>query len=201
MTNRSGPRRGLRALGVVSVLLLSACSASSGVATLTGEDEAIPSPTASAASEDPEEALFAFTECMRENGIDLPDPVFVGEGRAQSGTAGEAVPGDVPPSDPNSDEFRAARQACGRHLEALGALEPGEAHELSVEEEEAFLAFAECMREQGIDMPDPGNGGIVVAPGSEDDFDPMSQEFQAAEEACRAHLDGVVDGTVEEVGP
>ncbi len=202
MTNRSGRRRGLLAVGVLSAVLLAACGASDGVATLTGEDDATPSATASAAVSDPEEALLSFTECMRENGIDLPDPVFrgAGEGGGQ-GDVAEAVPGDVPPFDPNSDEFRAAEQGCDHHLEGLGALEPGDAPPLSAEEEEAFLAFAECMREHGIDMPDPGNGGIVVRPGSQDDFDPMSEEFQAAEAECRSHLEGVIDGTVEEVGP
>ena len=203
MTNKSGRRRGLLAVGVLSFVLLSACGSSSGVATLTGADDATPSPTASAAAGDPEEALLAFTECMRENGIDLPDPVFrgAGGGSAQGGDVTEAVPGEIPPFDPNSDEFRAAQEACEQHLEGLGALEPGEAPELSAEEEGAFLAFAECMREHGIDMPDPRNGGILVRPGSEEDFDPMSEDFQAAEEECRSHLDGVIDGTVEEVGP
>ena len=200
MRNRSYPRRGLLAVGVLSFVLLSACGASGGVATLTGEEDATPSPTASAAADDPEEALLAFTECMRENGIDLPDPIFHGGG-AEGGDVAEAVPGDVPPFDPNGDEFRAAQEACEQHLEGLGALEPGEAPALSTEEEEAFLAFAECMREHGIDMPDPGSGGIVVRPGSEDDFDPMSEDFQVAEQECRSHLDGVIDGTVEEVGP
>jgi hypothetical protein len=198
MTNMSSLRGGLLAAGVLSVLLLSACGAGRGVATLTGDDDA-PSPTASAAAEDPEEALLAFTDCMRENGIDLPDPVLRGAG--QGGDVAEAVPGDAPPFDPNSDEFRAAQQACDQHLEGLGALEPGQAPALTAEEEEAFLAFAECMREQGIDMPDPGRGGMVVRPGSAGDVDPMSEEFQAAEEQCRSHLDGVIDGTVEEVGP
>ena len=204
MRSTSRPRSALLAMGVLSMLLLlSACGAGAGVATLTGGDDSTPSPTASPSTQDPEEALLAFTECMRENGIDLPDPVFrdAGGGGAQGGDVAEAVPGAALPFDPNSDEFRAAQGACEQHLEGLGALEPGEAPELSAEEEEAFLAFAECMRERGIDMPDPGNGGIVVRPGSEDDFDPMSEDFQAAEEECRTHLDGVLDGTVEEVGP
>ena len=205
MEQRSGvrPRWGF-GLGVLPLLLLVACSSTSGVATLDGDEDATPTPTASAGSEDPEQALLAFTECMRENGIDMPDPTFgrVGGGGGQGGDVAVAQPGDELPFDPSSAEFQAAQEACQHHLEGLGALEPGEAPALSAEEEEAFLAFAECMREHGIDMPDPGSGGMIVRPGSEEDFDPTSEEFQAAQEACRSHLDEIMqDRPVEEVRP
>lgn len=202
MTKGRRARRGtMPAVGVL-LLLLSACGATSGVATLTGNDDVSPTPTATARSDDPEEALLAFTACMRENGIDMPDPVirrFDGSG-TDSGAVDEAQPGEAFALDPNSDEFRAAHEACEQHLEGLGALEPGEAPELSAEEQEAFLNFAECMRENGIDMPDPGSGGMVIRPGSENDVDPTSDEFRAAEEECRSHLEGVL-APVEEVGP
>lgn len=53
--------------------------------------------------------------------------------------------------------------------------------------EDALLAFARCMREQGIDMPDPGAGGFIEAR-PDDPVDPFSEEFQKAQEACREHL-------------
>ncbi len=202
MTDRRIARRGtLLAFGVLTTFLLTACGATGGVATLTGDDDAGASPTQTAGTEDPEEALLEFTECMRENGIDMPDPVIRGfDGSGGGGVVDEAQPGDPFEFDPNSDEFRAAEEACEQHLEGLGALEPGEAPELSAEEEQAFLDFAECMRENGIDMPDPGSGGMVVRPGSEDDFDPTSDKFRAAEERCRSHLEGLL-APVEEVRP
>ena len=53
------------------------------------------------------------------------------------------------------------------------------------------LAFAQCMRDHGVDMPDPqfgggpGGGGMTIAIGGPDsDIDPGSAEFQAAQEAC-----------------
>ena len=71
----------------------------------------------------------------------------------------------------------------------------GEQPELSPEDEEKLLDFARCMREHGIDMPDPGEGGMlfrVGGPGDADAIDP--EEFEAAQEACQDLLPGRLDG-------
>lgn len=193
---RAGQRSAALVVGIVAILiLLTACGAASGVATIDGADDASPTAAASAGPEDPEEALYAFAECMREQGIDMPDPVIR---RSQAGNedgvvTDEAEPGQAPPFDPNSDEFQAAQDECEHLLEGLGALEPGGAQELSPEEEQALLDFAECMREHGIDMPDrAAGGGVQIGPGEEGpSFDPFSDEFQSAREACEHHLEGV----------
>jgi hypothetical protein len=202
MNEQRRQQRGVAlAVGIVAILvLLTACTSTSGVATIDGADGTTPTPSASAGSEDPEEAMFAFAECMREQGIDMPDPVIrrfeAGGGEGDDGVVtDEADPGDDggPNFDPNSDEFLAAQEECEHHLEGLDALEPGEQQELTPEQEEAFLAFTECMREHGIDMPDMGTGGAIrIGPGEEGpSFDPFSDEFQAAREACNHHLEGV----------
>jgi hypothetical protein len=203
------------AVGIIAILiLLTACGTTSGVATIDGGDGATPTPSPSAGPEDPEEAMYAFAECMRDQGIDMPDPVIrrfdAGSGADSGGgvISDEAGPGEGggPPFDPNSDEFIAAQEECGHLLEGLGALEAGEAPELSPEQEEAFLAFTECMREHGIDMPDFGSGGAIrIGPGSGDaegpSFDPRSEEFQAAREQCDEHLEDIegLDGPRVEV--
>ncbi len=56
---------------------------------------------------------------------------------------------------------------------------------------EGALAFARCMREQGIDFPDPrvGEGGEVsVEIGGEGGIDPASPKFQAAQKKCGSPL-------------
>jgi hypothetical protein len=68
-------------LALTAASLLAACSAAGqapGVATLDDPD-----PQASAgasgeptASQDPRDAFLAYARCMRENGIDMPDPQF-----------------------------------------------------------------------------------------------------------------------------
>lgn len=69
---------------------------------------------------------------------------------------------------------------------------------VAVDSSEALLAFAACMRENGVDMADPtfdadGNttGGLF---GPDSNIDPQSDEFQAAQEACGSILEGVQFG-------
>ena len=150
---------------------------------------------------DPDEAMLAYTECMREHGVDLPDPRPTGDGRDA------VVAVEV---DPSSDEFREAQEACEPIMEeAMGDLEIDPEREAEMREE--LLAFTECMREQGVDMPDPvfGEGGRVevemqaaspVEPGDEPAAAPDSDEFRAAEEACAGERPGgifVTSDTVE----
>src|SRR5688572_208984 len=182
----------------LSMLLMAACTSTTGVSTLDGtEDGATPTPEASV---DPEQAIFDFAECMREHGIDMPDPEIVRGGPGEGGERGFIGRGaDEGPAarqfDPNSEEFQAAEEACREHLEGFGA-GPGDGPELSEEQQQAFLDFAECMREHGIDMPDPqfDGGGVTIGPPDEGEgpaFDPGSEEFQLAEEACSEHLGDV----------
>jgi hypothetical protein len=55
------------------------------------------------------EQLLEFAECMRDHGIDMPDPVFEDNGRVtMSAEAGERF-------EPGDDEaFEAASEECGR---------------------------------------------------------------------------------------
>ena len=56
----------------------------------------------------------------------------------------------------------------------------------SISPEDAMLAFARCMREHGVDMPDPdfsGGGGVFRAGGPGSGIDPGSETFQKAQAA------------------
>ena len=102
----------------------------------------------------PRRGMLAYTECMREHGIDMPDPQPAG-----AGGEGGAIALEV---DPSSEEFEAAQAACEPIMEdAFGEMEIDPEREAEMREQ--MLAFAECMREHGIDMPDPvfGEGGRV----------------------------------------
>lgn len=176
-------------------LVLTACSANaaapSGVATLESANPATESSAEPSASLDPEAAALAFAECMREHGIDMPDPDVNGEGGI-----GIAIGGD----NVNEEEMQAAMEACKQFLEDA----VGERREVDPELLDRMVDFASCMREQGIDMPDPQvDGGRITVrgnasgedsgdgPQTRSDFfgaDPESPEFQEAEEACRPIL-------------
>jgi hypothetical protein len=54
-----------------------------------------------------------------------------------------------------------------------------------------MVAFARCMREHGIDMPDPTGDGLVLRRddgGRGGGPDPSSEKFREAEKACDHHL-------------
>jgi hypothetical protein len=175
-------------LALFVVALAAACTATAagpGVATLEESQEPGAAPSASP-SMSPEDALLAFAECMREHGIDMPDPQFdtTEDGGAVIGIAGGSA-------DIDKDEFREADEAC-RSL--LAAAMPGNGDmQMSPEDEEKLLEFARCMREHGIDFPDPGTGGFVFEAGPEGrqgGIDPEDPDFQAAQEACGELLPG-----------
>ena len=127
---------------------------------------------------DAEEAMLAFARCMRANGVDMPDP--------QEGEGAFVITPDTDASERNAKDFREASDNCRRHLEGL------EPPELSDEQrealEEATLKHVRCMREHGIDMPDPtfGEGGRMAVPLDGIDLD--DPDFRAAQEACEKHL-------------
>jgi hypothetical protein len=176
------------ALGVAAIL--AACSGTAtapGVATLddpvaSGSPGASASPTA---SQDPRDAFLAYARCMRENGVDMPDPKFDEGG---DGSIGFSVGGGT---RPDKAEYEKADKACRQHLEkAISNMKPPE---LTPEEEEQLLQFARCMREHGVDMPDPGAGGMIFggpAAASGDKPDVDDKDFQAAQEACADLLPG-----------
>ncbi len=135
-------------------------------------------------AKDPERAMLDFARCMREHGIDMPDPK-PGEG----GTARFEAPSGGGGQLPDQSRFLEADKAC-RHL--MGDAGPPQ---LSPEDEkevqDAMLAFTRCMREHGLEIPDPepGGGGILARAG--EGTDPRSPHFQAAEKDCRKHTEAI----------
>jgi hypothetical protein len=110
---------------------------------------------------------------MREHGVDFPDPVngrfeFKGKPRDQR-------------------NMEKAQKACGHILQGVA---PPMSEEQQSELREAALDFAKCMREHGIDFPDPTfrDGGVLQrAPkGSVDD-----PKFKEAQKACEPILRAV----------
>jgi hypothetical protein len=126
-----------------------------------------------------EEAELAHAQCMRDHGIDWPDPVFIdGSWHIRPG---EGV-------DLESPAFIEAEAECARQRGDADpgpgdVLDPADRAELEQDMEE-MLVFAQCMRDQGIDFADPqfdGSGGIEGPAGPADgDWD----AFDAARRAC-----------------
>jgi hypothetical protein len=115
---------------------------------------------------------------MRENGIDMPDP--------QPGQRGIRI---EQPKGVSPQKMEAADKACRKYLEAVKPPELSE--EQQKEFKDAALAHAKCMRDHGIDFPDPTfdeNGGAQVRIGPGSGIDPDSPKFQAAQKECESKM-------------
>jgi hypothetical protein len=121
-----------------------------------------------------EKAGLEFAECMREHGVEMEDP----------------TPGQNITLEDNDPTTRRALAACDGKLSDAG-------QELSAEEGEEFregwLAFTECVREQGIDLADPqfpGAGKVLLGIAGVDTDSPA---FEAAAESCQDELPAQTD--------
>jgi hypothetical protein len=127
--------------------------------------------------EEMEEYALRNAECLRQHGVDVPDPK-PGQGLLMDNR------------DVNPEEFERAQHACEKKLGKPPAPELSEAEQR--EFREAALKFSRCMRAQGIDMSDPefgANGEVriqVTGRGDPED-DPA---FKAAEAKCRKYQKG-----------
>ena len=164
---------GLVAQGVIAIVAIVALGACGGGAAQR------PSP-----SVNPQAAALAFSKCMRQHGVNVPDPVTNGTG----GGGGFAVNISGNGSGPKPT---AALAACQKYLPRIGgsgSQTPDPAREAQL------LKFAQSMRAHGIDMPDPqtsGGGVILGGPaGGAPNFDPSSTAFKNAQTACQHYLPG-----------
>ncbi len=139
---RRSRRTVTRATTVIALLLagvsLAGCSNDDPDTTAESSDQ----PSYSSA----EEYGLAFAECMREQGIDVPDP---GEDGVQlEGGAG--------------DGFMEAAEIC---TDELGTPPGGQGGARPAHGQREFdLAMAECLRDSGLDVPDPGPEETLTIP-------------------------------------
>ena len=164
------------------------CAAALVAAGCGGEDGGA---DAASPQERAQDGALKFAQCMRSNGVDVPDPQ-VGENgliRIAPGPGGPGV-GQAP----DSPVFRKAEAACRKHLRA-GGEPPDEATQAKLRD--AAVKYAQFMRSKGIDMPDPqADGGLVLGRGP-GGINPEAPAFKRAEAACRDLLPGVGDVAVE----
>ncbi len=109
-------------------------------------------------------------------------------GGPDAGTEAQPVTGAF---DPKAMEE--ADKACRDLLPAGGMLgDPNATMDPALADQ--MLKFAQCMRDHGVDFPDPqfSGGGVMVQVGGGEAgaIDPMSETFQAAQEACGKELPG-----------
>jgi hypothetical protein len=155
-----------------AVLGLVACGGKKdddGVASAGGSAKASASPSATANVRD---AQLKFAQCMRENGVNVPDPAPGGKGGVRLQDTG---------ADPA--KVQAATKKCQPLLQAGGQI--GTPNDPKAQDQ--LLKFARCMRAHGVKMkdPKPGSGGMLQGGqgGS-------PEKLQAAQKACQSLLPG-----------
>ncbi|RAY16625.1 hypothetical protein DPM19_00065 [Actinomadura craniellae] len=122
------------------------------------------------------EKMRAFAKCMRENGVDMPDPEVGPDGNITFGGNGNAR--RLLSAD--REKLQAAMDKC-RHLMPNG----GELRAFSPEDTEKMRQYAKCMRENGVDMPDPDpEGRLRLDQDTWRRLDPQDPEFRAANSKC-----------------
>jgi hypothetical protein len=151
-------------MAAVVLLGLTACGGSSGDDGVAAADTA----ALDTGSQDADAQALAFAECMRDNGVDMPDP---GPGQQGFYQAFHEI---------ESDYDQATIQQA---LTACEDLMPQFATEQHDDDDEAVLALAECLRDQGLDVPDN-----LFESGALHEID--QDQLRPAMEACRDVLAG-----------
>jgi hypothetical protein len=159
---------GMNRFGFLALLI---ATASIALAACGGAD----SPDRSGNSEaDFREAALKHARCMRQHGIDMPDPTFGG------GTNKDEIELQRPAG--GKQAFQRAEDACRKYLDAVRG------PELSPEQEREFrenaLRHARCMREHGIDLPDPTFSEGRVQMRLPNGLRPENPRFQEAASKC-----------------
>jgi hypothetical protein len=136
----------------------------------SGEAESSSGSSSSAGGGDQDAGRVRLAQCLRENGVDVPD------------NAGSGGGGGAP--DIDRDKLQEAMNGpCKKYqTEAVGNV----SEEDRLQMQDSFQKFSQCMRDNGVDVPDIGSGdGPPAGGGGIDQDDP---DVQAASKKCQSKL-------------
>lgn len=156
-------------------LIVAACSSADDVgdvASLTNVDVSSVSEVVEPAND--EQALIDFSACMRDQGVDFPDPIVGADGYPRFEF-----------EDPESVDRDALMEAGEECRDLLEGVVLGLDNFDITEFDDTFLEYATCMREHGFeDIPDRIDL-VAIMQGEEPPIDPTDPDFIAADEQCR----------------
>lgn len=145
--------------------------ASPGVA--TAETQAPTSPTAPAATTPPAltdyDKALRYTRCMTENGVPRADPV-VGELLLTYGVMSLDMTAE------GLVQQKKAYEKCEHHLPDTWPLK------VDPKEHAKSARFEKCLRDEGIEVPEPDEKGFIYGSPKVGKLDP---KYEAAEAKCR----------------
>jgi hypothetical protein len=181
-----GRRHAMRAIITLAAVGASSALVACGGSEASGED----------AQANAEDAGLEFAKCMREHGVDVPDP--------KPGAGGFGF--QIRSSDPQeNDKFQEAQDACGDILEK--AIPEGDRAD-PAEMRDELHKMTECLRDKGYDVPEPQFAG----PGENPPDNPQQPskelqdlmddpDFQQAQEDCGKEAGLPGGGPRIQVGP
>lgn len=150
-------------------ILLSGCGGSSDQAKVATLGSAVTDDSTTIDTSTPQstqDALLAFTACMRTNGVDMADPTFDADGNATLGIGPDSG------IDPQSEVFQAAQEACAEMLKGVtlgggpgGGFDPDEI-------QNSLNDFTACLRDEGLEVDDITFGPPGGGPGGADGTPP-----------------------------
>jgi hypothetical protein len=186
---RARGRRRLRAalagLAAVAIAVtLAACGGSSSTASSATNS----ANTTTQANGQRSSRFAALRACLEKEGIKLPSaPSRRSPQSGGGGLLGGGGGGFNPPAGVSQSEFQKALKKCGAGF-------PGGARRFnSATGRAALTKFAQCMRENGVNLPPPntsGNGPVFNTKG----INTSSSTFKAAQSKCRSDLRGAFGG-------
>jgi hypothetical protein len=146
-------------------LLVTACTGTgAGAGSPDGKKSGTPQANAGTTGQDGDRAL-KVRKCLREHGIDAPDPQPGQDPRGMTlGTGSE---------DPET--LRKAFEACGMQAPGTG--------EMPQQEKDKALKWARCMRDNGVNVPDPEFKGNAMS--STKIPEGQEQAFEEAQKKCQ----------------
>ncbi|WP_223166349.1 hypothetical protein [Nonomuraea sp. SYSU D8015] len=154
---------------LVALMFLAGCAAApaaDGVAS-AGEPASAATPSPPAGGD-----VLKFAQCLRDQGLKVDDPA-----------PGERV--DVDDAD------RAGRELMEKAMTACRSLAPPQTADRDDDRQavDAMVAYARCMREQGLDWPDPVVvNGDARWPDTDDLPGRNTDRFKTADDECRPLL-------------
>ncbi|MGW2472229.1 hypothetical protein [Streptomyces sp. NPDC001665] len=130
-------------------------------------------------------AQRAYVKCLREHGVDAPDPDARGTIDLGEGDQRRALK-----QDPT---FRTAQEKCAEYVSAVPeSIEKGNQPKLSAAQIKVKREYAACMQKNGAaDFPDPGPDGLGQGE--------WNQSAAGAKRAAR--ICGPIVGVSENAGP
>ncbi|HEX8867902.1 MAG TPA: hypothetical protein VF821_19745 [Lentzea sp.] len=118
------------------------------------------------AKKDEKGDMLKYAQCMRDNGVDMPDPKQDENGQ---GMVIQGMPADGEGAPPDMEKLNAATTACKQYLPNGGEYKPP-----SPEDQDKARQSAKCMRDRGYNWPDPkfdggGTAEAIELPNMDDD--------------------------------